>query len=142
MAEIRKVGLIALREDRVLLCRKRGSHRFILPGGKPEPGETAIETLKRELREELGEVLLQNPVWLGTYLDFTAAEAWAPAKSIEIEVYAGTLEGDAVPSNEIETLVWFGPQDPWAHLAPSLRRQIFPDLIARGILPWRGPRPR
>lgn len=52
----------------VLTVRKRGTTGFMLPGGKPEPGETAEETARREAAEELGLVLdsysLMN---LGTY---------------------------------------------------------------------------
>ncbi|MDZ7636991.1 MAG: NUDIX domain-containing protein [Bryobacterales bacterium] len=137
MAEIRKVGLIAIRQNRVLLCRKKKGKRLILPGGKREAGETSLETLTRELREELGKhVHLSNPRLLGTYLDQTASEAWAAPKTIEIELYGGTLEGDPQAHNEIGALVWFGPSDPWEMLAPSLSGQIFPDLLRRGVLPW------
>jgi 8-oxo-dGTP diphosphatase len=134
--EIRKVGLFARQGDHVLLCRKRGSTRLILPGGKPEPGEAPLDTLHRELREELGDVVLEEPEWLSSYQDSTAAEAGAPARTIEIILYAGVLTGEPVASNEIEELVWLGPEDRWDPLAPSLQRQIFPDLIARGLLPW------
>ena len=35
----------------VLTVRKRGTTGFMLPGGKPEPGETAEETARREAAE-------------------------------------------------------------------------------------------
>ena len=41
-------------DGRLLTVRKRGTHRFMLPGGKPEPGETAAQTGVRECAEEIG----------------------------------------------------------------------------------------
>src|SRR6478609_7813601 len=40
-------------DGRLLLVRKAGTTAFMQPGGKPEPGESASETLSRELAEEL-----------------------------------------------------------------------------------------
>ena len=49
-----KVGLLVVRDNRVLLCRKKHTTSLlILPGGCFEPGETAAECLRREVREEL-----------------------------------------------------------------------------------------
>src|SRR5690606_39245387 len=54
-APVRTAAAVILdAQGRVLLVRKRGSTFFIQPGGKREPGETVLETLARELREELG----------------------------------------------------------------------------------------
>jgi 8-oxo-dGTP diphosphatase len=39
---------------RLLTVRKRGTARFMLAGGKREPGEDDLAALARELREELG----------------------------------------------------------------------------------------
>lgn len=134
MADFEKAGLLVVREGRILLCRrKRGSPLLILPGGKFEPGETAIECLVRELREELGEVTATGLRHVGAYSDRAAGD---PGKTVRIELYRGELAGMPVASAEIAELVWFGPGDDWAQLAPSLVNRILPDLIARGLLDW------
>ncbi|WP_018178779.1 NUDIX hydrolase [Jongsikchunia kroppenstedtii] len=50
------VAAVTIRDDagRVLTVRKRGTTRFMHPGGKPEPGEAMIDTAIRECAEELG----------------------------------------------------------------------------------------
>ncbi len=136
MADIRKVGLLVVQQGKVLLCRSQNRpDTLILPGGKREAGETSLETLERELREELGEVTLAAPVVLGTYVAATASGN----KTVEIELFSGQLRGEPTPCSEIAELVWFGPEDCWEWLAPSLSGLIFPDLRHRGILPWKGP---
>lgn len=140
MADIEKAGLLLLREGRILLCRKkRAPGLLILPGGKFEPGETVIECLVRELREELGEVTATGLHHVGTYIDRAAGDA---SKTVKIELYSGELAGTPVASAEIAELVWFGEGDDWAQLAPSLANQILPDLIARGLLDWSRHDPR
>lgn len=137
MANIRKVGLLAMRDGRVLLCRSRKRPKtLILPGGKREPGETSLETLRREIWEELGETEVTAPVVLGTYVAATSDSSPANPKTVEIELFGGQLTGEPTPCSEITELVWFGPEDCWEGLAPSLSGLIFPDLRRRGILPW------
>ncbi len=52
------VAALIFREGRLLACQRRGSGEFPLkwefPGGKVEEGESDIDALRRELREELG----------------------------------------------------------------------------------------
>ena len=43
-----------VRDGHVLTVRKRGTTRFMLPGGKLEPGESAYAAAVREIREEVG----------------------------------------------------------------------------------------
>jgi 8-oxo-dGTP diphosphatase len=131
---IDKVGLLTIRDGRVLLCRKkRGTTLLILPGGKREAGESSLECLARELREELGDVAAVSPELVGVY---THAAAGHKKKIVRIELYRAELTGEARARSEIGELVWFGAGDDWATLAPSLAEVIFPDLMARGILAW------
>ena len=37
--------------DKVLTVRKRGTEKFMFPGGKPELGESALDTAIREVKE-------------------------------------------------------------------------------------------
>jgi 8-oxo-dGTP diphosphatase len=133
-----KVGLLAIRDGRILLCRKNHTtSRLILPGGCFEPGESAEQCLNRELREELGDVRVDRVEYVGTYTDRAAGSGDGPPKTVRIELYRGELLGDPAPHSEIRELVWFGEADEPGQLSPSLVNKILPDLTARGILPWR-----
>jgi 8-oxo-dGTP diphosphatase len=134
-----KVGLLAIRDGRILLCRKKHSTALlILPGGCYEPGESASQCLARELREELGDISVTDVEYVGTYTDRAAGEPGAPPKTVCIELYRGALRGEPAPHAEIKELIWFGPADDQSQLAPSLANKILPDLLARQILRWGG----
>lgn len=53
MREIVSRALIT-RENDFLICRRKGSDYWFLPGGHIEPGENGKDALIRELREERG----------------------------------------------------------------------------------------
>src|SRR5919112_966551 len=62
-----RVSAILQWQGRVLLCRqeKPGKEYWLLPGGGVDAGETIIEALRRELREEVGveaDVQFEGPV--------------------------------------------------------------------------------
>ena len=127
---IRKVGLLIVRENRLLLCRKsRGTTLLIVPGGKPEGDETEEQALGREIEEELG-TTVSAIEHCGRYED----EAAGDPRRVTISLYTGLLTGEPVASGEIAELIWFGLGDDTELISPSLRRQILPDLLRRGIL--------
>jgi 8-oxo-dGTP diphosphatase len=112
---------------RLLTVRKRGTDKFMHPGGKPEAGETAAETASRELEEEVGIVLAPAQLRpLGFWLADAANEA---ATQIEATVFTAPGSWSARPSAEIAEIRWLDlaaelPDD----LAPLLTDHVLPAL--------------
>jgi len=112
---------------RLLTVRKRGTRRFMLPGGKREPGEDDPSALARELAEELG-VRLVSAVMLGRFEAPAANEAGATVRS---NAYVVQVEGEIVLQAEIEEALWMDPAaPPDVPNAPLLVKQIFPALLS------------
>lgn len=115
---------------RILVVRKRDTRFFMLPGGKPEPGEIPIQTLKRELHEELG--LLMEDSQLQPLGHFQARAANEPDHWVEADVFVGRLTMEANAQGEIEELGWLDLHaHQLDHLAPLLREQVLPALRQR-----------
>lgn len=54
------------RNDEILFARGKGFDYYYLPGGHVEFPETAIPALKREIKEELGVEVTEEPKYIGT----------------------------------------------------------------------------
>lgn len=118
------------RNGRVLLVRKRDTRYYMLPGGKAEPGETPVQTLVRELREELGIEIQQQA--LDPLGRFEAQAANEPGHRVCADVFVGKLDGSVEPLAELESLVWlevFKPDQ--GPLAPLFAEQVLPALRHR-----------
>lgn len=112
---------------RLLTVRKRQTQRFMLPGGKREPGEDDLAALDRELAEELG-VRLASATLLGR---FEAAAANEPGAVVKSSAYLVEIAGKITVQAEIEELLWVDPAGlPDVPIAPLLLEQILPALIA------------
>ncbi|WP_158726695.1 NUDIX hydrolase [Tomitella fengzijianii] len=126
------VSAVVIRNDagEVLTVRKRGTTRLMLPGGKPEPGESPEQTAVREAAEELGVALRQKALReIGT---FTAPAANEPGCTVLATVFEHPLVAVSSPRAEIAQLEWLDPCEPDGRLAPLLRDAVFPalDLLA------------
>jgi 8-oxo-dGTP diphosphatase len=124
---------------RLLTVRKRGTGMFMHPGGKPEPGETAVQAASRELAEEVGIIIAPRDLELmGVWIADAANEA---ATDIEATVFLAPGTWTARPSAEIAEIRWLDlaalnsgapGQDagPPSDLAPLLTDHILPVLAA------------
>ncbi len=115
---------------RTLLVRKRGTTAFMQAGGKIEPGESALQALTRELREEVGlDVDLDTTEYLGS---FRAEAANEPDTVIRAEVFAMSIDRIVVPSEEIEQVIWIETDEPFGiELAPLTRDTVLPLWMSR-----------
>lgn len=126
---ILKIAIACLFDEagRVLLVRKRGSRFFMLPGGKGEPGETALCTLRRELEEELG--LCMEERAFSALGFFEAPAANDPGHWVHADAFTAHLPQSVRALAELEELGWLDLQQPESHLlAPLLRDRILPCL--------------
>tara|TARA_R110000850_G_scaffold169103_2_gene294196 strand:- start:156 stop:605 length:450 start_codon:yes stop_codon:yes gene_type:complete len=121
---IHKVGLAVEQDGRLLVARKSGSDIFILPGGKPEAQESDLQTLSREIREEL-DCEVDHPVLRGVFTDVVAGTA---DSVVVVRLYSGNLVGEPRPCSEIEELAWVDISKPLLKLAPSIENGILPFL--------------
>ncbi|GAA1766278.1 NUDIX domain-containing protein [Pseudarthrobacter sulfonivorans] len=123
---------------RLLTVRKRGTGMFMHPGGKPEPGETAVQAASRELAEEVGILIAPRDLELmGVWIADAANEA---ATDIEATVFLAPGTWTARPSAEIAEIRWLDlaalevelerGAEPPADLAPLLTDHILPVLAA------------
>ena len=116
--------------DRVLTVRKRGTEKFMFPGGKPELGESALDTAIREVKEEIGIGLEAKQL---TQIGVFEAPAANEAKHTVVATVF-TYDGDTIEPQmaaEIAELSWVSPDQPDVVLAPLLADFVFPAINSK-----------
>jgi len=122
------VAAVALvRDGCVLTVRKRGTARFMLVGGKLEPGESARDAALRETREEVG-LEIGSATLLGEFLSEAANE---PGHSLHSTVFWVESDAEPVAAGEIAEVRWTPLEDHPDDLAPMLEHHVLPVLRAR-----------
>lgn len=104
---IDKVAWVELERGRILSTRSRGRVRYYLPGGKRERGETDLDTLVREIKEELSvDLQPDSATFLG---EFSAQADAAPAGvQVRMRCYECRYLGQLRPAAEIAEMAWLG----------------------------------
>ena len=116
----------------LFLVRKRGTTKFMQAGGKIERDEQPLETLARELAEELAFTPPTDPWYLGLR---TAEAANEPGRLVEAHLFhIRTLPLPFSLGAELEEGVWVSLAGaPRLTLAPLTRLHVLP--LARGLCP-------
>ncbi|WP_029149221.1 NUDIX hydrolase [Microbacterium indicum] len=129
-----RVSAVVLRhpdDGRILTVRKRGTAKFMQPGGKPEPGESAVDAAIREIREELGVDL--DPARLRLLGVFSAPAANEPGYTVESTAFTHPPVAGVAPAAEIEEIRWVDDADELGdEYAPLMVTRILPALKAAG----------
>jgi 8-oxo-dGTP diphosphatase len=128
---IETVAWVRVENGRILCARSRGKDVFYIPGGKREAGETELDALLREIREELTVDLVPETVRdFGVYR--AQAHAHADGVLVVMSCYTAEYQGTPSASGEIEELDWLGYADR-DQVAP-VDQLLFDDLRAAGQL--------
>lgn len=127
-----KIAWIRIENGLILSTLSAGKDVYYLPGGKREPGESDIETLVREVREELSvDIVEETVVSLGTFQ--APAHGLAPGSIVQMACYSADFTGDLKPDHEIAELAWFTYAD--RERSSPVDQLVFEHLHQAGLLP-------
>ncbi len=105
MTIIDKLAWIEIKDYAILSTKSFGKDTFYIPGGKREAGETDMEALCREIKEELTVDLDKSSVkYFGTF----QAPAHGQPEGVEVRMtcYTATYQGQISASAEIAEVSW------------------------------------
>lgn len=130
------VGTMFFKDGKLLIDKPRKKPTFQMIGGKVEEGESIREAAIRECHEELGENAIFDENLLEFVMDFEEIATSDPTKKIHMNIfqYKGQLQGKLTVSEEIEQFMWFGADDDRSILSNTLKNEIVPYCIEKGLI--------
>ena len=128
---IDKLALIYLEDRKILSTRSIGKDVWYITGGKREVGESDIQALTREVKEELSVDLL--PESIKKYGVFEAQAHGKPEGTIvRMTCYTAEFSGEVQAASEIDEVKFLTYADKFS--TSPVDHLIFDDLKSKGLL--------
>ena len=99
-----RIGAVIIKSKKLLIVSSSGAIHYWTPGGRPLPGESHEQTLRRELKEELN-------ITLTFFRPYTSYEMIIDKERLISHYYLVTFKGKPSPKNEITKIAWFSKED-------------------------------
>ena len=131
MKYIDKVAWLLIKDNKILSTRSKGKDTFYIPGGKRELGETDIQTLVREIKEELDVDIIKESVnYYGTF----TAQSHGDIKGVMVKMtcYLASHKGLLTASSEIVEYRWLSSDD--IEIISHVDKLIFFSLLKSEII--------
>lgn len=131
LKEIDKIAFIEIKDGKILSTKSKGKTTYYIPGGKRENGESDIQTLIREVAEELSVTIIPNTAeYIGTF----SAQSDGAKQGIQVIMtcYKAKYSGNLKANSEIEEIKWLNYSD--LAIISEVDKKIFTFLHKKGEL--------
>lgn len=110
MNQIDKLAWLYIKDGQILCARSKGKDTYYIPGGKREQGESDVEALIREIKEELSVDLQPSTI---EYVRTFTAQAHEKPEGIMVKItcYLAEFTGEIQANAEIEEVVWLNDKN-------------------------------
>ena len=126
---IDKIGAIIIDSKKILIAREKGLDIFFIPGGKRKAGESDLDTLTREVREEL-DVTVKSHKYYKTFF----AKNHDGTDEVRVKAYFVDADDHPKPNSEIEELLWINKENSHQYKLGNILKIMVPELIKDEIL--------